>query len=307
MSRLFPVFLMLAAFALQAQDNDRVVFHSAREDHTNNQIYMMNAEGTHQFRITYGTGSDVDPDVSPDGREVVFTSNQTANGRNDIFLLDRRGTVHNLTNHPATDEWARWSPDGKRIAFGSDRDGVFEVYVMNADGSDVRRLTDPPKLGRYPSWSPDGTQIIFRSGIDVAIIDADRSGPAIALTQELAPGFAQMPAISPDGKSVAFMSFREGYCAVFRMTIDGDDEVNLTPKNPADAASRWCSRTPSWSPDGQTIFFMSQRPSTGGVNQIFAMRADGTELRQLTGDGASGSPRGATMPWRNRREGPRVR
>lgn len=300
--RLFPLFLMLAALELYARDASLIVFYSAREEHTNNQIYIMSAEGDQQFRLTYGTGSDVDPDISPDGQQMVFTSNQTANGRNDIFLRDRNGVVHNLTNNPATDEWARWSPDGRQIVFGSDRDGVFEIYVMKADGSDVRRLTDPPKLGRYPSWSPDGRSIILRSGIDIAMLPADGSGPAISLTREIAPSFAQMPDISPDGKSVAFMSFREGYCSVFRMTIEGIDQINLTPKAAADAASKWCSRAPSWSSDGQTIFFMSQRPSTGGVNQIFAMKADGTDARQLTVNGANGSPRGAVM---TRREGDR--
>jgi TolB protein len=297
--RLFSLLLILAAFDLSA-DDDRVVFHSSREDHTNNQIYMMKAQGNQQFRMTYGTGSDIDPDVSPDGREIVFTSNQTTNGKNDIFLRDRRGDVHNLTKHPASDEWARWSPDGTQIVFGSDRDGVFEIYVMNADGQDVRRLTDPPKLGRYPSWSPDGQHIIFRSGIDIAMIAADGKGPAIPLTTEVAPSFAQMPAISPDGESVAFMSFREGYCSVFRMTIEGKVQVNLTPRDEADAPSKWCSRAPSWSTDGRTIFFMSQRPSTGGVFQIFAMRPDGTHVRQLTDDGSNGSPRGVARPWRER-------
>ena len=306
--RLFTLILMLTAFEVYAR-NGHVVFHSTREDHANNQIYMMTGNGNHQFRVTYDAASHVDPDLSPDGREIVFTSNGTENGKNDIFLRDDSGEVRNLTSNPATDEWARWSPDGKQIVFGSDRDGVFQIYVMNADGSDVRRLTDPPKLGRYPSWSPDGTQVIFRSGVDIAIIPADQSGPAVSLTREVAPSFAQMPVISPDGRSVAFMSFREGYCAVFRMTIDGDEPVNLTPKDAADAPSRWCSRAPSWSPDGRTIFFMSQRPNTGGVNQIFSIGEDGTELEQLTEAGANGSPRGAEIPWRDRvpNPGPRHR
>ena len=264
----FSVLLILTAFDAPAQEDGgsrhTVVFHSAREDHTNNQIYMMSSDGKNQFRLTYDKGSDVDPDLSRDGHEIVFTSNQTDNGKNDIFLLDRNGVVRNLTNNPATDEWARWSHDGKQIIFGSDRDGVFEIYVMNADGSDVRRLTDPPKLGRYPSWSPDGKSIIFRSGIDIAMIPGDGSGTAVQLTHEVAPSFAQMPAISPDGKEVAFMSFREGYCSVFRMTIEGQQPVNLTPKDPADAASKWCSRAPAWSADGREIFFMSQRPASGG-------------------------------------------
>ena len=100
--RLFPLFLMLVAFNVSARD-ERLVFHSAREDHTNTQIYIMSADGDQQFRMTHGTGSDVDPDMSPDGEQMLFTSNQTANGRNDIFLRDRDGVVHNLTNHPAYD------------------------------------------------------------------------------------------------------------------------------------------------------------------------------------------------------------
>jgi Tol biopolymer transport system component len=289
----FSVLLILLGFAIQAQDTGRggVVFYSAREDHSNNQIYMMSRDGNQQFRLTYDKGSDVDPDLSPDGSEILFTSNQTDNGKNDVFLRDQYGVVRNLTNNPGTDEWARWSPDGKQIVFGSDRDGVFEIYVMNADGSGVNRLTDLPKLGRYPSWSPDGKSIIFRSGIDIATIPADGSGPAIPLTHEVAPSFAQMPAISHDGKDIAFMSFREGYCSVFRMTIEGQEAVNLSPKDAVDPASQWCSRAPAWSSNDREIFFMSQRPSTRGVNQIFVVNRDGTDLRQLTDAGSNGSPR----------------
>jgi Tol biopolymer transport system component len=66
-----------------------------------------------------------------------------------------------------------------------------------------------------------------------------------------------MPVISPNGKRVAFMSFREGYCSVFTMTIEGEEPVNLTPKDAADLPSKWCSRAPSWSVNGGEIFFMS--------------------------------------------------
>ncbi len=267
-----------------------VVFFSARDGVANNQIYTMNPDGSNQVRVISDTASDVDPNMSPDGKQIVFTSNQT--GNNDIFLQDDSGAVVNLTNNPANDEWARWSPNGKQIVFDSNRNGgTFEIYLMNADGSGTpTELTSLPTLGRYPSWSPDGKQIALRRGIDIYTINSDGSGTPIQLTNEVSPSFAQMPVYSPDGRYIAFMSFREGYCSVFRMNADGTEQMNLTPKDPADASSSWCSRAPSWSADGQEIYFMSFRPSTGGKNQIFVMNMDGTNVRQLTTDGTSGSP-----------------
>jgi TolB protein len=265
------------------------VFYSARDSHPNNQIYVMNPDGSNQVRVTYDVASDVDPDLSPNGQSIVFTSNQA--GNNEIFIRDRWGAVRNLTKNPASDEWARWSPNGKQIVFGSNRDGgVFEIYVMNADGSGIpRQLTNVPVLSRYPSWSSDGKQIVFRHGIDIYTTNADGSSAPTQLTNEVAPSFAQMPAFSPDGRFIAFMSFREGYCSVFRMNADGSDQQNLTPQDPNVPASIWCSRAPAWSADGQEIFFMSSR--SGGMNQVFVMNADGTNVRQLTDVGVSGSPR----------------
>lgn len=185
-----------------------IAFYSARDGQPNNQIYVMNPDGSGQLRVTYDTATDVDPDFKPNGKAIVFTSNQT--GNNDIFVMDQSG-LRNLTNNMAMDEWARWSPNGKQIVFGSNRDSnVFEIFVMNADGTDTTQLTFPPVLARYPSWSPDGKQIVFRRGIDIYTMNADGSGVPVQLTTEVAPRFAQMPVWSPDGRYIAFMSFREG-------------------------------------------------------------------------------------------------
>ena len=268
-----------------------VVFHSARDGHANNQIYVMDPDGSNPLRVTYDAAADVDPDISPDGKYILFTSNRT--GNNEIFVQDRSGAVQNMTNNPAIDEWARWSPNGKQIVFGSNRDGgVFEIYVMNADGTGTPlQLTYPPTLSRYPSWSPDGKQIVFRHGIDIYTMNADGSGVPVQLTSEVPPSFAQMANWSPDGRHLVFMSFREGYCSVFRTDADGGEPINLTPKDAADASTSWCSRAPAWSTNGREIFFMSFRPSTGGQNEIFVMNMDGTNPRQLTTAGTNGSPR----------------
>jgi TolB protein len=270
----------------------KVVFYSARDGHSNKQIYVMNPDGTDQLRVTYDTASDVDPDLSPNGYDLIFTSDQTQTGNTNIFLRNRWGVVRNVTQNSATDEWARWSPDGKRMVFDSNRDGnIFEIFVMNVDGNTAAtRLTDTSQLSRFADWSPDGDQVAFRRGIDIYAMYVDGGTPR-QLTHEVKPGFAQMPVWSPDGRYIAFMSFREGYCSVFRMEADGSDQINLTPKNPDDAATSWCSRTPAWSSDGQHIFFMSIRPSTNGQSEIFVMNANGSDVRQLTNTGVNGSPR----------------
>src|ERR1700687_157489 len=99
----FAIFVLLmlpglGAYAKLAGGPGSVVFYSARDGHSNNQIYVMNPDGSSAVRITYDTASDVDPDISPNGQQIVFTSNQTETGNNNIFVRDGRGAVTNLTN-----------------------------------------------------------------------------------------------------------------------------------------------------------------------------------------------------------------
>jgi len=264
-----------------------VVFFSARDGHLNNQIYVMDPDGNNQTRVTFDLAMDIDPDIFKNGHTILFTSNQP--GNNDIFVRDRSGELTNLTNNPANDGWARWSPNGKQIVFESNRvGGVFEIYLMNADPIDTpKRLTDLPVMSRYPSWSPNGKQIVFRHGIDIYVMNAE-SGVLTPLTHETPPSFAQMPVFSPDGQYIAYMSFSKGYCSVFRMDANGDNQENLTQIQDGITPMNWCSKAPAWSANGQQIYFMSMRT---GQNEIYVMNNDGTEVHQLTFDGSSGSPR----------------
>ena len=271
-----------------------IVFHSARDGNPLRKIYVMNADGSGLRAITDGPGNDLWPDLSPDGRFVAFASNRT--GNNEIFVADLGGgTLVNVSNDGGDDNWPRWSPNGRRIAFHSNRDGNYNLYTVNADGADLRRVTTDPALDQWPDWSPDGKQLAFRRGMDVYVLDADGEEQNVRRLTNLPATIDQMPVWSPNGKQIAFMSLREGYPSVFLMSAEGDTPehpaVNLTPKDPADPASAWLSRAPAWSKNGQQIYFMSFRPSTGGDVEIFVMNADGTGVTRLTySAGEDGGP-----------------
>jgi TolB protein len=263
-----------------------LTFFSARDG--NNEIYVMDWDGSRPLRLTAHQASDVDPDLSTNGRDIVFTSNRS--GNNDIFIMDSTGrNPVNLTDHPANDGWARWSPNGRHIVFHSFRDGNFELYLMDSDGGEITRLTNHPGVDQFADWSPNGHEIAFRRDSNIFVLDI-ATGDARRLTS--APPLNQMPVWSPNGQQIAFMSSRAGYPSVFLMNADGSDQWNLTPKDPGDADSDWISRAPSWSASGREIYFMSSRPETGLDTEIFVMNADGSAARRLTHSvGMDGSPR----------------
>jgi Tol biopolymer transport system component len=281
--------IAVAASAILGQGGgipSSVAFFSARTG--NNEIFVMNPDGTDPHRISEDPASDVDPAISRNGQHIIFTSNRS--GNNDIFIVGSAGgTAVNLTKHPANDGWPRWSPNGKHIVFHSNRDGNFEIYIMNADGSAATRLTNYSGVDMYPDWSPDGKEIVFRRDIDIYAVDLT-NGQTRRLTD--APPLNQMAVWSPNGKQLAFMSARDGYPSVFIMNADGTEQTNLTSKDPGDADSDWLSRAPAWSTDGRQIYFMSFRPSTQLDNEIFVMNLDGSGLQRLTNVlGMDGSPR----------------
>jgi Tol biopolymer transport system component len=263
-----------------------VAFFSARDG--NNEIYVMDQDGSRPLRITEHPLSDVDPDISTNGRDIVFTSNRS--GNNDIYIVGSTGGEPvNLTTNSANDGWARWAPDGHHIVFHSNRDGNFELYVMDRDGGDVMRLTNYPGVDQFAEWSPNGQEIAFRRDVDIYVLDVT-SGQTRRLTAALP--LNQMPSWSPNGQELAFMSARAGYPSVFLMNADGSDQRNLTPKDPGDLDSDWISRAPSWSTNGRQIYFMSSRPSTGLDTEIFVMDLDGTSATRITNAiGMDGSPR----------------
>ena len=166
-----------------------------------------------------------------------------------------------------------------QIAFTSGRDGNSEIYVMDADGKNLRRLTNHPAADFHPSWSPDGKKIAFtsyRNGGKIQIFGMDSDGQnPVRLTNDV---WDQNPDWSPDGQTIAFTGYKDagGGAAwdidIYTMDPDGKNRKRLTriPGN---------SFNPSWSPDSQRIAFVNSRP---GATEIYVMNADGTRQKRLT-------------------------
>jgi eukaryotic-like serine/threonine-protein kinase len=152
------------------------------------------------------SGALFSPDVSPDGNWIVF---RTVGGQEDLFLVRSDGTgLRKLTDDIHRDRGPSWSPDGKRVAFYSNRDeGKYEIWAINADGSGLTRLTKTSDRGTwFPFWSPDGKRIAYPTGSGSFLIDvsAGPSRPPEPLAPFPEPGrWFQVTSWSPDGRSLA--------------------------------------------------------------------------------------------------------
>jgi Tol biopolymer transport system component len=204
----------------------RIAFYSDRDGEGGElDIYVMNVDGTGVERLT-AYGSAADPNWSPSGQRIAFDSGHEGPG-DDIYVMNADGTaVVNLTNTDFNDWNPVWSPSGRQIAFASDRDAdpeggpwEFDIYVMDADGGNVRRLTMAPGLDAPWSWSPDGRKIAFLripplSTADVYVINADGSGET-----RLTDAGGSVPSWAPHGRQIAFSRNNRP----FIMNADGSD------------------------------------------------------------------------------------
>ena len=140
---------------------------------TRSDIWVMDADGTNRRPVVVLPEDQFYPSFSPDMRTVLFSSVQGTNRRNIQAMDVATGTVRTLFDHSpeSYDSAPAWSPDGRHIAFESNLDGDMEIFVMDADGANVRRLTDNAVHDEGPAWSPDGTRIAFSSGADPLRLD----------------------------------------------------------------------------------------------------------------------------------------
>ncbi len=257
---------------------------------------------------------------------IVFTSER--DGNFDIYVMNADGSdVTNLTRREeGSASYPVYSPDGELIAFTGDFEGQG-VYVMNADGTGVRKVFGGDGLLENPDWSPGGTQLVFTytdpgaQAPAVSIVDLDGSGQHVLFDQ---PRGSCDPAWSPDGSLIAFASCIGGNDDLYVMNADGTGVRQLTDTPLFEFQPVWSpdggelvfargglgdfdlfvisvdgsdtrqivdrpgsDQQPAWSPDGERIVFAA---GTTGQGSVFVVSAEGGEPREVTPDGGGDSP-----------------
>lgn len=206
-------------------------------------LWRMNADGGELENLTADPlAVDFRGAWFPNGQRIVFASGLPADlifdsqgrpiaGDLEIFVMNEDGTdLRNVSNNPAFDARPLPSPDGKRIAFDSDRDGDREVYVMNADGSGVRQLTSNAGIADdHPVWSPNGRQMLFTSdrdgNLEVYVMNADGTNPRNLTNNASRDTHAEW---SPDGHRIVFETDRDGNLEIYIMDSDGTSPRDVT-------------------------------------------------------------------------------
>ncbi|MDD2898693.1 MAG: Tol-Pal system beta propeller repeat protein TolB [Desulfuromonadaceae bacterium] len=231
----------------------------------NKEIFIMDWDGNNPLPLTKNGSINLNPDFSPDGREILFTSYKRGNpdlyrrslsNPTEILLSNRKGL--NITG--------KWSPNGTKIALALSKDGDAEIYLLEKDGSHPTRLTINPALDLSPAWSPDGTQIAFVSDRlgkpQIFVMNSDGSNVRRVTTDG---SYNVNPRWSPKGDKIVYSRMTNGGFDIFTIAPDGSQDTQLT--------SGGSNENPTWSADSRFICFSSKRSSGNGV---YVMRADGS-------------------------------
>ncbi|MBC7810939.1 MAG: PD40 domain-containing protein, partial [Burkholderiales bacterium] len=238
-----------AANAVWSPDGQRMAFTSEREDGRSDIFVMRIPASTRMpeaeqisdgnIRYTY-----LSPQWAADGRSIFYIATDTRL-IDSLRVFDlQAGEERPLTTFNGVDYYDALSisPDGEQIAFASQRDGNWEIYVMEIDGSNVRRLTSNRADDRDPAWSPDGTQIAFVSARDgfLEVYVTDTAGSALRQLTDSSEN-KRKPVWSPDGSYIVFNGTIDGEAGNFLVSVTAgtDSEPFRLSGDSTDAVSDW--------------------------------------------------------------------
>lgn len=215
------------------------VMHRARRGRKrqrNADLFIYDLETKKRWLVSYRRGNNSGACFFPNGRQLLITL--SAYGSPDIFKIDLSGKILlRLTKgpHRAMNVEPAISPDGRTIAFSSDRHGTPMIYTMNTYGGNVKRLTFAGRYNASPAWSPDGKKIAFagydKDHFDIFLMNADGTNMIRLTSAKKASGRwanNESPTFSPDGRHIMFVSDRTGNNQIYIINTDGTNERRIT-------------------------------------------------------------------------------
>jgi Tol biopolymer transport system component len=230
------------AYPAWSADGRRIAFMSTRNG--NAEVYVMNADGTGQRRLTNNSEFDSLPAWSPDGTKIVFQSQR--DGDNELYTMNADGTEQTrITNRPGWDAEPAWSPDGRRIAFARSTIGFpIDLFTMNPDGTDVTQVPtasehpecEDQRFDGSPDWSPDGKKLVFHrfdcttaAWTSIRTINVDGTDERAVVEEE--GGYVFFPVWSPDGSKIVFDGDLQN---LYSVNADGNGRTLLRTGSGAD-------------------------------------------------------------------------
>jgi TolB protein len=247
------------AYPRWSKDGKRILFQSNRGGKW--QLYVMDADGANERRITDGDHNENFPDWSPDNEWIAFVSDR--DGNEEVYVMRADGTEQrNLSRHPGRDIHPYWAPNGKKLLFNSTRDAKhFQIYSVHTDGTNLERLSTSDDDHTCARLSPDGRRMVYLANLtmgqdDVIVADSLAQKPANVTNDAAADGW---PVWTPDGSRIVYAS-GQGSFSLFSMNPNGSDRRRLTSPRPPFTDAR-----PSVSPDGRRIVFNRAQGKTIGI------------------------------------------